>query len=236
MPEYFSQSAYAKRLGVSRQAVSIAVKEGRIYKAARGIDPTHPTNKHYESLLDIKRGRIDPSTEMVPIEQAGAAQAKTVGNLHKDTTGSTPSGEKGQATVHYAPAPRGGPPGAAPPPVPSAGHTIDLVRQGKELDNRIKAVKLSREKIQYFEEIRKSVPSSMVARALAHIGAAIQTQFMMFDERCGEVLFAAVKAGQTKEEFQAALRLEVDSSMKAVVEATQKMIDSMKTSASPEES
>lgn len=234
MPEYFSQSAYAARLGVSRQAVSIAVKEGRLYKAARGIDPTHPTNKHYEQLLDIKRGRIDPSNEMVPSDAGAPVVGATVGGSHKNATGSPPSGEKGQTTVHYAPAPRGAPPGAAPPP-PSPGHTIDLVRQGKELDNRIKAVTLARKKIEYFEEIGKSVPSTMVARALAHIGAAIQTQFMMFDERCAETLWSNVKAGQSKEEFQAELRREIDDSMKAVVEATQKMIDSMKTTATPED-
>ncbi len=227
MPDYFSQSAYAKRLGVSRQAVSIAVKEGRIYKAARGIDPTHPTNIHYEQLLNIKRGRNVSSIEMVPIEQAAATVDETVGDSHKDATGSASPGAKGQTTVHYAPPPRGGPPAAAPPP--SAGHTIDIVRQGKELDNKIKAVKLSREKIDYFERIRKSIPAAVAARAFAVLGGAIQTQFMQFDERCGEMLWSGVKAGQTKEAFQAALRQEVDDAMRAVIETTEKMVRSMKT-------
>jgi hypothetical protein len=233
MPEYFSQSAYATRLGVSRQAVSMAVKEGRIYKAARGIDPTHPTNKHYEQLLDIKRGRLDPSSEIVQSDAGAPVVGAPVGEPHKHTTGSAPSSAKGQTTVHYAPAPRGAPPGAAPPPS-SPGHTIDLVRQGKELDNKIKAVKLSREKIDYFEQIRKSVPSTFVARAFAQIGAAIQTQFLQFDERVGEMLWSIAKSG-TKEEFQAALRTEVGDAMKAVIASTEKMIRSMKTTSPGEE-
>jgi hypothetical protein len=109
-----------------------------------------------------------------------------------------------------------------------------LVRQGKELDNKIKAVKLSREKIDYFEQIRKSVPSTFVARAFAQIGAAIQTQFLQFDERVGEMLWSIAKSG-TKEEFQAALRTEVGDAMKAVIASTEKMIRSMKTTSPGEE-
>lgn len=235
MPEYFSQSAYAKRVGVSRQAVSTAVKEGRLYKAARGIDPTHPTNKHYEQLLDIKRGRFDSSNEMVLSDAGAPVVGEPVGDSHKDATGSEPSSSKGQTTVHYAPSPGPGAPPGPPPLSASPGHSIDLVRQGKELDNRIKAVKLSREKIQYFEEIRKSVPSTIVARAFAQVGAAIQTQFLQFDERTAEMLWALIKSGATKEEFQAALRTEVGDAMKAVIEATEKMIRSLKTTPPGEE-
>lgn len=45
--QYVSQSGFAKLAGVSRQAITQAVKEGRLESCKLGIDPEHPTNRHY---------------------------------------------------------------------------------------------------------------------------------------------------------------------------------------------
>jgi len=59
--EYLSQNKFAQLAGVSNAAIIRARKEGRIFKSARGIDPTHPTNKHY---LENARGRQGQKKEV----------------------------------------------------------------------------------------------------------------------------------------------------------------------------
>jgi hypothetical protein len=213
MPEYFSQSAYARRLGLSRAAISKAVNQGRIYKTSQGIDPANPTNSYYESLINISR-HGKPSNENVQIEQTVEVNGKNAQVTNKNTAIQDPKNTNRTNNVRGRPA----------DPI-----TLDLVIQGRELDNKLKALKLSKEKIEYFEKIRKSIPATVVARAFAQIGASVQTQFMMFDERSGESLFAEVKSGCTKEQFQARLRQEIGDAMRAVIETTEKMIETMKT-------
>lgn len=214
MPEYISQNAFAKRVGVSKQAISLAVKEGRVVRTARGIDPSHPTNNHYVRLLNLSRG--------IPLPDEQNAENLDTPDPHQ---------EPGEGTnKNTAAAPRK-PPGRsgsvqyrAPSSIPN-----ELVTAGKNLDNQIKALKLSREKIRYFEEIRRSVPTTIMQRALATIGASVQTQFMMFDERNADALFDAIKAGATREEFRAQLRQLIGDAMRAVVDVTEKTVQAMKT-------
>ena len=63
--EYLSQNKFAKLVGVSPQAVSLAVKSGRVIRCKSGIDPLHPSNQHYaEAAADNskkrKRGQHPP--------------------------------------------------------------------------------------------------------------------------------------------------------------------------------
>lgn len=56
MQRYYSQSGFAKFNGITHQAVSAAIKDNRVVKTGRGIDPTHPTNLHFvEKLKDSPR-------------------------------------------------------------------------------------------------------------------------------------------------------------------------------------
>jgi hypothetical protein len=55
---YLSVNAFAKLVGVSHPAVLQAIKEGRVAKTTKGIDPTHPTNIHYQHLQDGRRKQL----------------------------------------------------------------------------------------------------------------------------------------------------------------------------------
>lgn len=214
MAHYISQNAYAKRLGVSPAAISYAVKEGRVNRTARGIDPDHPTNKHYEHLLNLSRFGNSTSNVDVEIEQ------NEIGD---------PDGDQVEVPGRTLPTSTLQPRQRTMQGRASHGISLTLLEQGKELDNKVKAVKLSREKIRYFEEIKKSIPASLVIRSLAMIGASLQTQFMMFDERAGESLYSLVQSGEPKEKFMAELRREINESMKAVLEVVQNSTTAMKT-------
>ena len=58
MQKYLSIRAFAKLVGVSHQAVMQAIKEGRVSKTTKGIDPTHPTNMHYQHSQDGRRKQL----------------------------------------------------------------------------------------------------------------------------------------------------------------------------------
>lgn len=45
--EYLTNNAFAVRLGISRAAVGVAVKDGRIIKTSKGINPNDPSNLYY---------------------------------------------------------------------------------------------------------------------------------------------------------------------------------------------
>lgn len=47
MNRYLSQKAFAKLVGVSPAAINKALRDGRIVRTERGIDPAHPTNMYY---------------------------------------------------------------------------------------------------------------------------------------------------------------------------------------------
>ena len=55
MTEYVTQSAFARQCGVTRQALSKAIKEGRVIKTARGIDPDNPSNQYYKSKAGYRK-------------------------------------------------------------------------------------------------------------------------------------------------------------------------------------
>jgi hypothetical protein len=59
MKKYLTQKAFAELVGVSSAAIFKAIRDGRVVKTSRGIDPDHPTNKYY--LEQTSRYR-DPKT------------------------------------------------------------------------------------------------------------------------------------------------------------------------------
>ena len=58
MQKYLSNYAFAELVGVSKQAITVAIRDGRVTKAKRGIDPEHPTNKYYASNQDGRRKQL----------------------------------------------------------------------------------------------------------------------------------------------------------------------------------
>lgn len=64
MSEFISQSKFAKLHGITKQAVSQAIKSGRLVRAEKGIDPEHPTNRYFIEKQELKKNPKKPSTEM----------------------------------------------------------------------------------------------------------------------------------------------------------------------------
>lgn len=80
---YLSQGQIAKLIGISKQAVSKAVAQGRLIRTKMGIDLDHPTNRHF---LDRVENQAEPEQEI----SKKPKRKKTNGNGRaKKTNGST---------------------------------------------------------------------------------------------------------------------------------------------------
>ena len=79
MGQYVSQSGFAKLAGVSRQAITQAVKEGRVECCKLGIDPEHPTNRYYLNASRANTPRnTDRGLQQKPRSIPKAVKAKRV--------------------------------------------------------------------------------------------------------------------------------------------------------------
>lgn len=79
MKKYLSQKAFGEMVGVSHAAIFKAIKDGRVVRTERGVDPEHPTNKYYAEQSGRYR---DPEKNGKKVIKRGAA--KTKNNQQKD--------------------------------------------------------------------------------------------------------------------------------------------------------
>ena len=55
---YITQSNYARSLGITPQAISKAIAEGRVIQTRLGIDPDNPSNQYFaQRLKDAPRSK-----------------------------------------------------------------------------------------------------------------------------------------------------------------------------------
>jgi hypothetical protein len=62
MASYLTQYKYAKLLGVSKQAVNWAVKDGRVVLTERGIDPEHIVNLQFAANAKLRSKEVKTGT------------------------------------------------------------------------------------------------------------------------------------------------------------------------------
>ena len=93
MQEYLSGNKYAKTVGVAQCTIVKAIKERRVITTSKGIDPTHPSNVHYESLLRAKRGPLpkDLIDQPAPPVQTDPEPAKVAAKKEIPRTRAKPS-------------------------------------------------------------------------------------------------------------------------------------------------
>ncbi len=99
MVRYLSQNQLAKLTGVSKQGISKAVSQGRVVRISLGIDPTHPTNRHFIERLEMVRGTAEPE----PTKTRKTNQRKRSGRARGSKTTKTqtikPKTANGETTM-----------------------------------------------------------------------------------------------------------------------------------------
>lgn len=238
-----NQSVFGRLAGIAPSSVAAAVKRGVIDFAPGGksIDIDAPKTRAYLAIRAqakatghdgrggrpvyggaAKLSRGDP-TLVAPIEDEGLEGVPE------------PDGKEPQPAPEP---PEYRPPPPPPPPLPyrpampardrqeeDAVDAADLATQGKELDNRLKMIKVSTAKLNYLEQVRKLIPYEIVSRMVGQVAAQLNENFRDFDARCGDSLYEMAEAGRPRTEFCAALGLEIDRAMKSVVEGTRRGLE-----------
>lgn len=117
MATYLKQAKFAELCGISKQAVSLAVKKGRIHLTDGRIDPSHPTNRYFREAGSKRRPPAPPgrSSSRRPGRRRGPAPPVEL----PAQAGAGEPATSDQATAG-APAPPG-PPGPAAGPKSAQG-------------------------------------------------------------------------------------------------------------------
>jgi len=102
------------------------------------------------------------------------------------------------------------------------------VEQGRLLDNQLKKVKIQRERVAYFETIRRVYPREVVARTLSLIRSLIDENFKGFDDRYGFEIWETARELEHRE-FCLFLYQKIDESMRAVFAGLDRELERIKS-------
>jgi hypothetical protein len=88
--KYINQSEFGRRIKAHRATISLAVKNGLIFKESQGIDPDHPINKAY-----AKRFIEDNSGNRREVKMAKAAESEVLSKILErlDSLGNSQNGK-----------------------------------------------------------------------------------------------------------------------------------------------
>lgn len=109
MATHLTRERFAELCGVTRQAISLAVKQERIHLTRRRIDPDHPTNRHYKQQSRNRRRQPAPisgapaspiGTELPPGDPAVAKTLNTPPRLSSSQTEMKNLDPEADATVY----------------------------------------------------------------------------------------------------------------------------------------
>jgi hypothetical protein len=197
MATHITKAAFARLVGVSRAAITAAVKTNRLIAEPDGkIDPDSPSAQEY---AEFQRTATK------------ATGAKGAGRPVANGTADPVAPSILQATA------------AGKMPIPQAEN---IAAQGKQLVNRLNAVKLAQKKLEYLEQTKKVIPVDIVAMAIGRISAMLDENFRAFDERNSDELFDLARSAD-KLAFAAALGKRIDESMKAALDGVRRDVKNL---------
>lgn len=182
MERYLSQNKFAQSLGLSKQAISLAVKDGRVNRTVRGIDPNHPTNKYFaEQVLS----RTEPHN---PRGKANKKKKTKRKPAQKTTQNTGFTHQNTPPVVHYPPSPPVAPTSApaAPPVAPSGeqGEFYLLPPTNKAEADFHKALAATKKiNMEIAAKMREMVHRDEVASAFGTLNSAIMDFFLPLGER-----------------------------------------------------
>lgn len=197
MAAHITKAAFARLVGVSRAAITTACKTNRLTAEPDGkIDPESPSALVY---IDFQK------------KATKAAGSKGRGKPVANGAGDPVSTAVLQKTA------------AGKMPIPDAEN---IAGQGKQLDNRMKAVDLATKKLKYLEQIKSVIPVDIVAMAVGRISAMIDENFRAFDERNGDELFDMAR-NSDRQAFAGVLAKRIDEAMKATLEGVTRDVENL---------
>jgi len=205
-----SRAEFARRIGVNRSAVTHAVRCRRLPSVDGNID------------LD------DPDVQRFAAARSGMAKAAGGGRGRPVVGGAAPAVPEPELTSEEPAAPpfaRAASTAYIPMSAPAA---VDVAGQGRQLDNRLKAVKLASKKLEYLAKTRAVVPVEVVSRTLGQISSLLDENLRSFDERHGDELFETVVGGGDRRAFAETLSKRIDEAMRVVMTSIDRFVRDMR--------
>lgn len=168
MRPYLSQAKFAKLCGITKQAVSLAVKEERVHLTAGRVDPRHPTNHHYRNQILARKG-VTPINAPEKLPPAGPKDRRRIVSK-TDTTGSSAGLTRKQLDIE----------GLDPEGEDKIyGHQIDAAKKLAQAqsyqikNNRERGVLIDRELVKQFLGKLYSIESSELGTLGEKLGPAL---------------------------------------------------------------
>ncbi len=108
-------------------------------------------------------------------------------------------------------------------------------RREKVASANFKEKRAARERMRYYEDIKRSIPYEIVERSFNALGGILEEQFRMFAERNGETYYSAFKAGESVHDFRARLQADIDAGIKNVLAQTERSISGLQRGSTTKE-
>lgn len=207
MGETISRAEFARRIGVSRSAVTIAVRRGTIASVDGNIDPDDPTAREWAEYHRT-HGKASGGGRGHPVARVAVGEASN-GEVVALPRMAAPSGQaaaSNRADVSIADA-----------------HEI-----GKAVDVNLKKIKYAVKKLEYAEMQKHLVAADDVTRSLGILKAVLDENFRSFTARNGgelHELACAVDASKFAERLHTRIDEALDSALEAVEREIKKFRD-----------
>jgi len=181
MAGYISQSEFARQCGVTRQAISKALKGGFAAKTVRGIDPEHPTNQYFKAKALTRKALLEVPKE--PNKKGKKVPPKKV-----PVRVSPP--EKPEQKVYSEGGPR--------PKAQAEEATFDLFQKAYE-DTRLKKIKADIAVIDYAEKIGAVVDIETLKQKMNAFSSFLFTHLVYLPENIAVDLWMSARAADDPE-------------------------------------
>lgn len=206
-----SRAEFARQIGVDRSAVTHAVRCRRLPSVEGNID------------LD------DPEVQRFSSSRSGMAKAAGGGRGRPVVGGAAPPVPEPELTSEEPSAPSTARSSSTFVPM-AAPSAVDVAGQGRQLDNRLKAIKLASKKLEYLEQTRSVVPVEIMSRTLGQISSLLDENFRAFDERNGDELYELARTQDDRRAFAEMLSRRIDESMRVVLTSLERFVRDMRAS------
>lgn len=209
--EYLSQYKFAKLNGVSRQAVSKAVKEGRIIATKSGIDPENPTNKYFVDQL-----RYNRNPKIAEGEEADAIKRARRGRRTKL--------EEAERKLKEIEAPvKPGLPRSRPlPEAPDDSDEHFLLQPQTEKDyqaTRFTKIKSDHALLKYFRDFEVLIDSDALAKKMGKFTSFLLSHLIDLPTKYSDLLWSRA---ESSDEPEAAIRVFLEDKIGDVIKEAKK--------------
>jgi hypothetical protein len=185
---YINQSEFARRVGLTRGAISIAIKKGQIFREGPGINPEHPVNRAYAERATQNSG----NSREVKAGKAAAKLLESEGNIDKliDALTAMSQNENGQAAPAEQSQPKPTAPKTPAMPEPDIREEITARAVGQKFTSDEKRASAMMKNILLAEKIKELIRRKDVMDFWKRVVGAMENNILKMDERIADEIAA----------------------------------------------